>query len=1162
MIRSLTSPASCSHRSRRTGAFAVLAACSALGVAASAAASSPPPPDAELDPGLTVRIHEVAEPLEQLRPVAEGQTPNIDRLVPELDLIRGDFDPATAPFVTEVIGWLRVERPGGFRFRLTSDDGARLTIGGAVIVDHDGRHGPTPRASEPVTLAAGLHRLRIDHFDAGGNRMLQLAWQPPGAVDFAVVPREHLRTDRDPARVTSPGVKRLAGGRRPGDGVPLAGVHPSWRVETIRPEGFEPRVGSMLLLPDGRLLVGTYDPLQRDDRSLPDIDSKPPDAIFAVTGFGGGDRERITVTPVASDLYEPSGMCLLDGELYVAHRRQITRLRDRDGDGFFETHEPVASGWEGWNYHQFVFCLVPGDPGTRTLRAALSTAMAPPAWEGMESNAGPNGPLRGSVIEVEVDSGLVRVLAGGTRTPNGLGRGPDGSLLVSDNQGTWFPTSVLSEVLEGRFFGHYNWTRFVPRLAARFPGGGHPSDWADRPVAPPAVLLPHGEVSNSPTVPLAIPDGPFAGQLLLGELTAGGLRRIMLERVDGQLQGAVFRHTQGLESGVNRMVMADDGSILLGGIGAGGNWNWRETRFGLQRLVPTGETTFEIAEMRATPEGFRVVFTRPVDRAWLADPRNHELRQWRYEPTAAYGGPKLDEQPLRVTEARPSGDGRAVDLSVPGRREGFCVHLRTDPRSVDGEEILSPEAWYTLNRIPRARPAAEQRVVDGLLAGRPRGDGVGVGVLPPPGAAPLITRVGTPLMSFRGRPPVPADNRDQDALIAADPWVGVGMGSGHLLSDVQFGDARIHIEWYSPPGGTGQMAGNSGVYLQDRYEVQVLGTPAGDRPTAIDEAGAIYGVKPADRNASTGPGTWQAYDIWFRAPRFDASGAKLADARMTVVWNGVPVHVDVPVPGPTGAAGRGGEEPAAGLLDAEGRRVQLGPLHLQDHASAAEGPVRYRNAWIAPLDPAAADPGSWSPGPWSRLLESPESAWMVRGGEASLRVDRSDPRGPELVGRTVPQTPNTFFTTVAEYGDFELTWEVKVDPWLNSGVQIRSDLIGGPEDRGGGLAGLQVEIDPSDRGWTGGIYEERGRGWLHPLSDAPAARRAFRPTQWNRIRVVATGPLVRTWINGVPAATLFDAVRLRGHIGFQVHGVGELAEPLEVRFRDIRLRPLQPAGGG
>lgn len=1152
MIRTSTPPACRPRAPHLAGTLSLL-------LAAGAANAAPPPPDSDLDPGLTVRIHEVAEPLERLQAVAEGQTPNIDRLMPRLDLDRAAFDPATAPFVTEVLGWLVVDEPGAYRFELTSDDGARLTIGGTVIVDHDGRHGPTPRTSDPVTLEAGLHRLRIDHFDAGGNRVLQLAWRPPGAADFAVVPTANLRTDRDLTRVTSPGVKRLDGGRRPGDGVPLAGVHPAWRVETIRPEGFEPRVGSMLLLPDGRLLVGTFDPLQRDDRSLPDIDSKPPDAIFAVTGWDTGDRDRISVTPVATDLHEPSGMCRLDGELYVAHRRQITRLLDRDGDGFFETHEPVAGGWEGWNYHQFVFCLVPGEPGTRTLRAALSTAMAPPAWEGMESNAGPNGPLRGSVIEVDVDSGLVRVLAGGTRTPNGLGLGPDGSLLVSDNQGTWFPTSVLSEVVDGRFFGHFNWTRFVPRLASRFPAGGHPSDWADRPVAAPAVLLPHGEVSNSPTVPLTIPTGPFAGQLLLGELTAGGLRRIMLERVAGQLQGAVFRHTQGLESGVNRMVMADDGSILLGGIGAGGNWNWRETRFGLQRLVPTGETAFEIAAMRATPEGFHVSFTRPVDRDWLADPRNHELRQWRYEPTAAYGGPKLDEQSLRVVEARPSADGLQVDLVVPGLREGFCVHLRTDPVSIDGEPIFSPEAWYTLNRIPRSRPDEQQRVIDALLAGRPREDGVGVGVLPPPGAAPLITRVGTPLMSFRGRPPVPADNRDQDALIAADPWVGVGMGSGHLLSDVHFGDARIHIEWYSPPGGSGQMAGNSGVYLQDRYEVQVLGTPAGDRPTAIDEAGAIYGVKPADRNASTGPGTWQAYDIWFRAPRFDAAGAKVADARMTVIWNGVPIHVDVPVPGPTGAAGRGGEEPSASLVDADGLRVQIGPLHLQDHASAAEGPVRYRNAWIAPLEPAAADPRSRRPGAWTRLLELPASAWMVRGGEATLEIDRSDPRGPQLVGRTVPRTPNTFFTTVAEHGDFELTWEVKLDPRLNSGVQIRGEVLGGVDVREAGLAGPQIEIDPSDRGWSGGIYDERGRGWLHPLSDAPAARRAFRPGQWNRFDVVATGPLVRTWINGVPAATLFDAMRLRGHIGFQVHGVGDVAEPLEVRFRDVRLRPLGPA---
>ncbi len=1141
-----------------------------------------PPSAADLVPGLTVRLYAVGEPLEVLRTPVPDQSPNADVRVPVLDLTREDFarNDVTAPFVTEVTGWLRLEAPWRGTFELTSDDGSRLAIGGEIVIDHDGRHGPTARRSAELALPAGLHPLRIDHFDAGGNRVLRLAWRPEGTEAFVPVPPGALRTERDLTRVTAPGLKRLEGGRRPGDGVPLVGVHPMWRLETIRPEGFEPLVGAMLALPDGRLLVGTFDPLQRDDRSLPDIDAKRPDSLWAVTGWETGDPGRLRVEEVASGLYEPAGLARLDGEVVVGQRRQVTRLRDRDGDGRLETHERVARGWEGWNYHQFTFCPVPGpDPGRASaeaiaaaagadLHVALSTAMAPPAWEGMETNAGPNGPLRGSVLGIDADTGETWVVAGGTRTPNGMGLGPGGELLYSDNQGTWFPTSVLSEVVPGRFFGHFNWTRRVPRLAARFPEGGHPSVWADRPVAPPAVVLPHGEASNSPTVPLALEDGPFAGQLLLGELTAGGLRRISLQRVDGQLQGAVYRHAQGFESGVNRLVRAPDGSLLVGGIGAGGNWNWRETRFGLQRLVPTGETAFEMHEVVATPEGFRITFTRPVDRGWLADPRNHELRQWRYVPTAAYGGPKVDEEPLEVAEARPSGDGRSVELVVPGRKAGRCVHLRIDARSTDGEAMWSPEAWYTLNRIPRAEPPRASTIAGAGpggtplairptvagIEGRPH-DGLGVGVLPPPGAVPLVTRTGTPLMTHRGRPSGPGTNRDQDALMEADPWVAVGAGSGDLVSDVRFGDARLHVEWHAPPGGTGQLAGNSGVYLQDRYELQVLGTLPGDAPPAADEAGGLYALKAADRNASTGPGTWQAYDVFFRAPRF-AGGEKVADARITVYWNGALVHDDVAIPRPTGAAQARGEAATPGVVDADGRGVQLGPLRLQDHASAAEGPVRYRNVWIAPIDPAAADPGRWTAGPWTALLEQPEDAWMIRGGQATFTIDRTAAGRPVLIGRTVPDSPNTFFTTVAEHADFELVYEATVDPELNSGVQVRSAVLGGTANRAGGLAGPQIELDPSGRAWSGGVFDERGRGWLHPLDDAPWARRAFRPGQWNRFRVVARGPVIETWINGVPAATVFDAVRRTGHVGFQVHGVGGRTDPLEVRFRDVRIRPL------
>lgn len=145
---------------------------------------------------------------------------------------------------------------------------------------------------------------------------------------------------------------------------------------------------------------------------------------------------------------------------------------------------------------------------------------------------------------------------------------------------------------------------------------------------PPAVWLPQNDVSNSPTTPLEILDGPFAGQYWLGELTAGGIRRVFLEEVNGELQGAVFRHSQGLESGVNRLIRGADGCLYMGGTGADGNWNWRGTQFGLQRLRPTGETAFEYHSIHAQSDGFLIRFTEPVSHSWLATPDNYEIRSW------------------------------------------------------------------------------------------------------------------------------------------------------------------------------------------------------------------------------------------------------------------------------------------------------------------------------------------------------------------------------------------------------------------------------------------------------------------------------------------------------------------------------------------------------
>ena len=189
------------------------------------------------------------------------------------------------------------------------------------------------------------------------------------------------------------------------------------------------------------------------------------------------------------------------------------------------------------------------------------------------------------------------------------------------------------------------------------------------------------------------------------------------------------------------------------------------------------------------------------------------------------------------------------------------------------------------------------------------------------------------------------------------------------------------------------------------------------------------------------------------------------------------------------------------------------------------------------------------------------SGWVRRGGQAKYRVEDGT-----IVGTSVPNTPNTFLCTEKEYGDFILELEFKVDPGLNSGVQVRSQCFDEPREveiggkkfkiSAGRVHGYQVEIDPSPRAFSGGIYDEGRRGWLADLKNNEAARKAFKPGEWNAFRIECRGNSIRTFINGVPAADLKDDVTPRGFIALQVHGVGKRTEPLEVRWRNIRIKEL------
>lgn len=187
---------------------------------------------------------------------------------------------------------------------------------------------------------------------------------------------------------------------------------------------------------------------------------------------------------------------------------------------------------------------------------------------------------------------------------------------------------------------------------------------------------------------------------------------------------------------------------------------------------------------------------------------------------------------------------------------------------------------------------------------------------------------------------------------------------------------------------------------------------------------------------------------------------------------------------------------------------------------------------------------------WARLAaDSGLDGWIKRGGEAVYRNE-----GGVIVGETRPNTDNTFLCTARDYADFELEFEVLVDAGLNSGVQIRSLSL--PDYHNGRVFGYQVEIDPTDRAYSGGIYDEAARGWLAKPGDALIANPPFRPGEWNRYRIEAVGARFTTWINGVKVVELDDPLTPRGFIGLQVHSVGDRADPLRVRWRDIRIREV------
>jgi len=186
---------------------------------------------------------------------------------------------------------------------------------------------------------------------------------------------------------------------------------------------------------------------------------------------------------------------------------------------------------------------------------------------------------------------------------------------------------------------------------------------------------------------------------------------------------------------------------------------------------------------------------------------------------------------------------------------------------------------------------------------------------------------------------------------------------------------------------------------------------------------------------------------------------------------------------------------------------------------------------------------------WKNLFNGKDfKGFKQLGGKAIYEAKKG-----EMVGTTVSDQPNSFMTTEKMYKDFILELELFVDPSMNSGVQIRSNSL--PDYQKGKVHGYQVEIDPSERAWSGGIYDESRRGWLYTMEVNPVAKSAFKNNTWNKYRIECIGNSIRTWVNGVPTAHVIDNVTSEGFIAFQVHSINKNEVPgKQIRWRNIRIK--------
>lgn len=454
------------------------------------------------------------------------------------------------------------------------------------------------------------------------------------------------------------------------------------------PAGEVLEVGAIEMMPDGKVAIGT----RRGE-------------IWMIDNAFDADPKKAKFTRFAHGMHEILGLAQRDGWLYVTHRPDLSRIKDTNGDGKADLFEVVSDGWEvNGDYHEYAFGSRFDSKGRIWFTLCLTGSF------------NSNSKYRGWAGYVTTDGKFVPTTSG-VRSPGGIGFNAEGDVFYTDNQGPWNGTCGLKCITVGGFVGHPDSFKWYKEPEAKYLGAPPvaPKSGSRQMIEakkipqfyPTSVMFPYAKMGNSASgLDVDVSGGkfgPFEKQLFVGDQTASTIMRVTLEKVNDKYQGACYPFRSGMGSGIVPVRFAPDGSVFAGGTNRG--WGSRGNKpFSIERVVWTGKIPFEIHEMKAKPDGFELTFTKPVNPESAGKVDSYAMKTFTYIYQGAYGSPEVDHSKPTITKVEVGKDNKSVRLYVDGLREGH-IHDLTTPgvRSADGEPVLHPQAYYTLNYIPAAK---------------------------------------------------------------------------------------------------------------------------------------------------------------------------------------------------------------------------------------------------------------------------------------------------------------------------------------------------------------------------------------------------------------------------------------------------------------------------